>query len=345
MKIISSKLKAQSQKLKTKKCSDLIMYCIVFLLAFSFWFLASPVSAQQVTLSIDPPIVQAKIKPGKAILVAYTIENKGDPTTLQFLIRPFIPVGQQGSLTVSPQMEGPIQFNLENADVVLEKPFFFASNEKRQAVVRVYVPSGIPDGDYYFMIMAETVPAFSLGGQSTGVASASLGSPLLISVTDSGITEIKAQVAEFSFHPDTVVKIGNKLFHIVDSAESVSIIGSVRNMGVHLLQPSGIITHRFGTTKTEYKIVPQNILSSSQRIIKVEGELAGEAGSTVTLSHLTIGTHTVSAAIMLGDDSSTHYENLAFLVLPIGLMKTFFIALCLLAFYFLFRFFTRKRTH
>lgn len=293
--------------------------------------------AQQVALSIDPPIVQAKIKPGKSILVAYTVENKGDPTNLQFLIRPFIPVGQNGSLTLIPQLEGPVQFNLENADVILEKPFFFASKEKRQAVVRIHIPKGIPDGDYYYMIMAETVPAFSLAGQSTGVASASLGAPLLISVTESGITDIQAQIAEFSFKPYSIVSFGKRTFHIVDSANSVSITGSVRNMGKHMIQPKGTITHRYGTVKKNYSIIPQNILSNSQRLIKTDGQVQGESTTTLTLPHLTIGKHNITAAISFNDESSVHYKNIEFIVLPIRLLKIVMIAFGLVAFYFLLR--------
>lgn len=324
-------------KFKTPNLKYIVILVYLFIGLFVY---SGSVFAQQVTLSIDPPIVQAKIKPGKSILVAYTVENKGDPTNLQFLIRPFIPVGQNGSLTLIPQLEGPVQFNLENADVVLEKPFFFASKEKRQAVVRIHIPKGIPDGDYYYMILAETVPAFSLAGQSTGVASASLGSPLLISVTESGVTEVQAQIAEFSFKPDTVVSLGKRTFHIVDSADSVSITGSVRNMGKHMVQPNGMITHRYGDVKKNYSIIPQNILSNSQRLLKTDNEVQGEVTSTVTLPHLTIGKHTVIAAISFNEDSSVHYKNLEFIVLPIRLLKIVLVAFALVSLYFLL---SRKR--
>lgn len=299
--------------------------------------------AQQVTLSIDPPIVQAKIKPGKSILVAYTVENSGDPTNLQFLIRPFIPVGQNGSLTLVPQLEGPVQFNLENADVVFEKPFFFPSKGKKQAVVRIHIPKGIPDGDYYYMIIAETVPAFSLAGQSTGIASASLGAPLLISVTESGVTDVQAQIAEFSFKPSTLLSLGKRTFNVVDSADTVSVIGSVRNMGRHMIQPNGTITHRYGSIKKNYSIIPQNILSNSQRLLKSDGDTQNESTVTLMLSHLTIGKHTVTAAISFGEDSSVHYKTIEFVVLPIRLLKIVVLAFSLVALYFLLQ--KRNRKH
>lgn len=312
-----------------------VILTLVYLFIGLFIYSGS-VYAQQVTLSIDPPIVQAKIKPGKSILVAYTVENKGDPTNLQFLIRPFIPVGQNGSLTLVSQLEGPVQFNLENADILFEKPFFFASKEKKQAVVRIHIPLGIPDGDYYYMVMAETVPAFSLGGKSTGVASASLGAPLLISVTESGITQIQAQIAELLLKPNTVVSLGKQTFMIVDSADTISITGSVRNMGKHIVQPNGIITHRSGNFKKEYVVIPQNILSSSQRILKTNGGTPGPSDTTLTLSRLTIGKHIVTAAISFNEDSSIHYKSLEFIAFPIRFLKIVMIALGLVTLYFLF---------
>lgn len=317
---------------------------IAFVLATIHYSLATSSHAQQVTLSLDPPIVQTKIKPGKSILVAYTVENKGDPTNLQFLIRPFIPVGQQGSLTLAEQLEGPIQFNLENADVLLEKPFFFASKERRQAVIRIHVPLGIPDGDYYYMILAETVPAFSVGGQSTGIASAAIGSPLLITITDSGITEVKAAIAEFSFKPDYTFTIGNKTVRIIDNIKDVPIVCSIRNMGKNLIQPNGVITNRIGSSKKEYTIIPQNILSNSQRIIKVAQDDNAQTNSTVVLTHLSIGYHTVSTQISFGENSAILFRELSFIALPLRLMSATGMVLIIVLFFFLIQYF-RKRKH
>ncbi|MFH0773030.1 MAG: hypothetical protein V1922_01850 [bacterium] len=325
-----------------------LKFAALFVYLFICIFVYSPgVQAQQVNLSLDPPIVQAKIKSGKSIIVAYTVENSGDPTNLQFLIRPFTPVGQLGSLTVSPQLEGPVQFNLENADMVLEKPFFFASKEKKQAVVRIHVPPGIPDGDYYYLILAETVPAFSIAGQSTGVASASIGSPLLISITDSGITEVKATIADFSFVPSYVFTIGNNVVRIVDNAKELPIVCSVRNMGKNLIQPVGTILDQNGSLKKKYTIIPQNVLSNSQRILKVSSdENAGQADSTLVLSHLSIGSHRVTVELIFGENTTLQYKTLTFLALPLRLIGIALVALFVVLLIFLMRYSRRKKqTH
>lgn len=317
---------------------------IIFVLSATCYMLhATCISAQQVNLSMTPPIVQTRIKPGKSIIIAYTVENSGDPTNLQFLIRPFTPVGQLGSLTVSQQLEGPVQFNLENADAVLEKPFFFPSKEKRQAVLRIYIPPGVPDGDYYYMVMAETVPAFGVAGQSTGVASASIGSPLLISITESGVTEVKATIGEFSFIPDYTFTIGNNIVRIVDNAKELPIICSVRNMGRNLIQPQGIITDQFGDTKNKYNIIPQNILSNSQRVIKTfSDDNLDKAGSTLVLSHLSAGNHRVTAEMTFGENASVQYKTLEFLALPLRLIYISFFSLLVVLGIFVARYLQRK---
>lgn len=316
---------------------------IAFVLVTSHYSLVTPSFAQQVNLSLDPPIVQARIKPGKAIVIGYTVENKGDPTNLQFLIRPFTPVGQLGSLSVEQQLEGPVQFNLENANITLEKPFFFPSREKRQAVLRISVPIGVPDGDYYYLVLAETVPAFSVAGQSTGIASASIGSPLLISITESGITEVKATIAEFSFKPDYVFTIGNNTVRIVDNAKELPIVCSVRNMGKNLIQPQGTITDQNGTLKKKYSIIPQNILSNSQRILKASSdENDNQADSTLVLSHLSIGSHRVTAELSFDENATVQYKTFSFLALPLRLMSITFAALIIVFVFFLIRYKQRK---
>lgn len=314
------------------------------MLITSHYSLVAPSYAQQVNLSMDPPIVQVKIKPGKTIIIGYTVSNNGDPTNLQFLVRPFTPQGQLGSLTVSPQLEGPVQFNLENADLPLEKPFFFPSKTKKQAVLRIHIPPGIPDGDYYYLVLAETVPAFSVAGQSTGIASASIGSPLLVSITESGLTEIKATIAEFSFKPDYVLTIGKNTVRIVDSSHTLPIVLSVRNMGKNLIQPAGSIIDSNGKNKNIYTIIPQNILSNSQRVLKAfsDGGL-DKTDSTIVLSSLSLGNHRITAEISFGENTTIQYKTLSFFALPINLFVVIIISIFLfILFYTRFRRVIRK---
>jgi len=304
---------------------------VIIIIAFiaAPYFFAIPSYAQQITLSFDPPIVETRIKPGKSILVAYTAENKGDPTPLQFLVRPFTPQGQTGSLSVGDTLEGPIIFSLENTDVAFEKPFFFKSNEKRQAVIKISVPEGIPEGDYYYMVLVETVPSLSVGGQTTGVASASIGSPLLISVTETGVTESKGVISQFSIEPTYLFTFGKKVFRIVDTGLPLPVVLSIRNIGRNMIDPQGSITIRGGGTTTSYELLPQHILSNSQRIVKTNPPQDNVPSSqTAYLSGLHLGKNTISASVSFGENTSLLFAQTDCIGIPVRLFSLLFVAFC-----------------
>ena len=302
----------------------------VFILSTVFYLLSTPCYAQQITLSLDPPIVETHIKPGKSILVAYTVENSGDPTPLQFLIRPFTPQGQEGALAVGDALEGPIVFSLENTDVVFEKPFFFKSNEKRQAVVKIQIPEGVPEGDYYYILLAETVPSFSVGGQTTTAASASVGSPLLINVTQTGITEAKGSIAEFSIQPTYTLTFGKKIIRIVDSGLPLPLVLSIRNNGNTMIDPQGSVIVRSGNKKTSYEILPQHILSNSQRIVKTNPPQTDiPSNKTAFISGLSLGKNTISASVSFGENTPILLAQTDCVGIPIRLFSLLFLVLCI----------------
>src|SRR3990167_6852006 len=68
-----------------------------FLLVFlTVLFLGVPiVTAQQLALSVSIPLLEITIKPGKSVLIAYTVGNNGDPTALRARILPFRPQKKQ----------------------------------------------------------------------------------------------------------------------------------------------------------------------------------------------------------------------------------------------------------
>ena len=275
------------------------------------------VSAQQVTLSIDPPIVTTKIKPGKSFLVAYTVTNGGDPTPLQFVIRPFTPVGQLGAVNLGDTLEGPIQFQLQNTDIALEKPFFFNSNGRQQAVIRISVPPETAEGDYYYMILAETMPAESTEGRSGGLAQAQLGSPLLITVTNSGLTTVKASVEEFTIRPDFTFTWGGRTVRVLDTGKPTPVTLVIRNDGQNVIEPQGAVVVRSGENKQSYPLLPQNILSHSERLIKTTPTDGIPAYVTVVLDHMPIGQITVGAEVTFGDNSPQLFAQNAFIALPL----------------------------
>ena len=98
---------------------------ISIVLLLSAFLLAMPLGAyaQQFSFSVSPPLVELTTKPGKSVLIAYTVTNGGDPTVISADIRPFKPLGITGDVQLGDDLEGPIRFSLDNSNIQLGKPF------------------------------------------------------------------------------------------------------------------------------------------------------------------------------------------------------------------------------
>ena len=62
------------------------------------FLLPAQVHAQQFSFSVSPHLVEMIIKPGKSVVIAYTITNGGDPTIISANVLPFQPHGISGDV-------------------------------------------------------------------------------------------------------------------------------------------------------------------------------------------------------------------------------------------------------
>jgi hypothetical protein len=291
------------------------------LLMFMICAKTVPVYAQQITLTMSPPLIETLIKPGKTILIGYTVQNLGDPTTLEFKIRPFSPQGDLGDMKIEGELISPVRFSLDNTDIQLEKPFFVSQNESKQALVRIRVPEGTPEGDYYFVIMATSHPVPAIGGSSTSLAKATIGSTLLVTVTKNGRLETNGRISLFSMMPDLTLRLLGKEYKIVESSSKVPVNLTVQNLGRNLLKPQGEITLRGPLhTNTTYKLIPQNILATSQRRIAAENPKMPAKSSSLLISGYFVGPYTLSARVLFSENSAQLYATTTFIGVPFKLL-------------------------
>ena len=120
---------------------------------------------------MPPPIVEILVKPGKTLLIGYTVQNLGDPhssffgqNSNFFLLR----VIMEKCISIL-ELISPIRFSLDNTDMQFEQPLFMKTRDTVQALVRIRVPEGTPEGDYYFTVMAETEPAPQIGVELSNI--------------------------------------------------------------------------------------------------------------------------------------------------------------------------------
>src|SRR3989338_5961428 len=119
-----------------------ILLTILFL-TIPYSLIPNPSFAQQVSLSLSPPLLELFIKPGKAIMVAYKLDNLGDPTFLNLKVLPFEAKDNLGNIRIKPEFEGPVRFSLDNADLQLEQPFFLKAGGSQQILLRIRIPENI----------------------------------------------------------------------------------------------------------------------------------------------------------------------------------------------------------
>ncbi|QQG44275.1 MAG: hypothetical protein HYW86_05480 [Candidatus Roizmanbacteria bacterium] len=307
---------------------------------------ATEARAQQVSLSISPPLLEVAIKPGKSILIAYTLRNYGDPTILKARILPFEPLGSTGNIKIKNELEGPIQFFLDNADFNLGQPFFLKSADSQQLLLRIKAAEGTPEGDYYYTLLNETEPSAGLSGVSLSQAKATLGSNILITVTESGKIDIQGKISLFDVISRYSFSFFGRQLKLFDSSDLIPVTIQVENRGKNFIKPEGQIELRgnFGE-KAEYSIIPKNILSESQRLLSATPSAALDCEDkknnklckspvSLLISGFFIGSYKLSTTVSFGDGSPNLYASASFIALPLklilGVLTTFILGFFLI---------------
>lgn len=290
------------------------------------------VKAQQVTLSISPALLEVTIKPGKSVLVAYKLSNLSDPVLIKAQVLPFEPKDTYGNVKVRSEFEGPIRFDLDNADVAFDNPFFLKTNDSKQLLLRIRVPEGAPEGDYYYTLLAETEAPPESGGVTSSRAKASIGSNILITVTREGAVDVKGKISFFDVIPHYQLNFFGHKIKVFDSTDKIPLVTMIENTGRNLIQPQGEIVLRgnFGE-KAKYEILSQNVLAHSQRLLvaqpttEVDCEDYPKASFclrpiTLLLSGFFIGRYQLSTTIYFGENSANLYASTSFIALPLKLI-------------------------
>lgn len=309
---------------------NLVIFALISLFyALCSMFYVPSVHAQQISLSISPPLLETLIKPGKSIVVAYNLVNLGDPTIIKTQVLPFLPKGDTGEIVIKDQMDGPIEYKLDNADLVLDQSFFLKNRERKQILLRVNVPEDTPDGDYYYTLIAQTQPPPAVEGQSGSFAKTTIGSNILLTVAGSGNVEIKGKIRLFALLPRFKMPFFGEKINLFDSSDKIPVVLTIENQGRNLLKPRGeiILKGNFGE-KARYEIIPQNILSLSQRVVLAtpSGALSCDINSkspicesshSLLLDGFFIGNYKLSTNLNFGESTPNLFAATSFVAIPI----------------------------
>lgn len=303
---------------------------ILLFLTIPYSLVASPSHAQQVSLSLSPPLLELFVKPGKAIMIAYNLKNYGDPTFLNLKVLPFEAKDNLGNIRIKTEFDGPVRFSLDNSDLTLEQPFFLKTNDSQQILLRIRIPENITDGDYYYSLLAETIPPTSSEGIGSARAKATIGSNILITISNSGNVDINPKIVIFSTRGGFTLGKNVRFF---DSSDKIPVILNVVNKGRTLMKPEGqiILKGNFGET-TKYDIISKNILAESERLIEATPSASFDSllPASLVLSGFFIGKYSLSTQMKFGENSPTIFGSTAFYAFPFKITGGIIIAILII---------------
>lgn len=228
-------------------------------LAISLLLLAKP-ALGQVTLSIWPPILEVMIQPGKSFTQAYEITNEsGTDLYLRPIIVPFKPSDLNGNISLELDQPSNRYFSLTNNQITLNQTFKLSANSRQQLVLRIAIPKTEPDQDHYFTFLIEQSAEGKFAGNTGGESSIELGSNILLTISQSGISEKQASISRFFPQPK-----------IADLWQKINFEVLIQNTGQSFFKTVGEIeiNHRLLKKKTtKLELRPDNILANSGRKI------------------------------------------------------------------------------
>jgi len=230
--------------------------------------LLTPVGAQQVGLSISPPLLEVMIQPGKSITKAYQLTNNSDfDLYLIAKIVPFTPADLSGNISLDHESKITNHesfFFLQNSNIQLNQPFQLSAGSSQQLVLKVDIPPVAEEKDHYYTLLIEQAEQGEYIGSRHRIK---IGSNLLITVSQSGEPKTEFNLAEFSAQP--------KFADLFDQVEFNLI---VENTGQAFFKPEGKIEVRntlFSRKMSELDLLPENVLVNSSRKIRCMENQAG----------------------------------------------------------------------
>jgi len=262
----------QVLSIKCLQKAKLLFFIILYTLYFIFN--TGRAHAQELSLSINPPITVITAIPPTNATSQITIQNNGySQVTLQIQLKPFKAKGENGELEYSNEAL-PILKNIQilDDDVPVENITLDPKQDKNLSL-KIDVPQDTTISDYYFSIIFVSTNS-PPEGSNFSINQLGIATNVLLSVGQKEIP--KAVLEEFS----------TKIF---TEEGPVPFTVRVKNEGSHLIQPKGeiIIKNMFGQNVGKLYLANVNILTDSIRAIPNEWKesfLLGLYSATLNIS-------------------------------------------------------------
>jgi hypothetical protein len=270
-------------------------------------------------LSLSPPQAEFILKPNVNLTQAYEVTNNSDQDiTINTKVLPFLPTGDNGSVTYSDLISNPnIVFTLNNADLQLGQPFTIKANETKQLVLKITSTSQTKLADYYSTFFIYQTNQTTANDTNISQTIGQIGSHILLSVSDTENPESSASIQKFSITP----KIKDVFL------TPIKFNGQIQNNSNYFFKTSGKITITKGEKVIkELNLDSQNVLANYYRRFYCNNQPNCTLTPPLWPGHYT-------ASINLNSSLNTETVSISFFVLPLSPLALIgFIYLCFLVF-------------
>ncbi|MDZ7587072.1 MAG: hypothetical protein U0946_04900 [Patescibacteria group bacterium] len=259
------------------------------------------VSAQTISLSIWPPLLEAVIQPGKAITQVFKLKNLGDDTIINASIVPFEPADAFGNISLSQTASPALSFfSLQNADLKLPAAIPLKSGQTQEFVLKIKVPEIAAEADHYFAFLfsANTKGLISATGTKT---LGSIAANILLTVSQTGDLRPTAKIEKFSV-------TGSGPVSVLDSFDPINFHLLLTNTSSTRLKAVGQIEvkNTFNRLVATLPLREDNILAHSSRY------LTSDPWNPI----FPIGRYTATATITPQNTVNQISQTIHFYVLP-----------------------------
>jgi len=286
-----------------------LLFSVVFLMFTAIIPGFIPASAQELSLKVDPPIMQIAAEAPTSIKAPLSIENTSDnPIDLSIMLKPF---------HSSSQKNGQIQF-LEGNQTIGEDPNIFdkmqiydgtssidsltlAPRQKKDLILHIGLPKDEPPSDYYFTILFISKNP-ELTNQTGETTQGGIGINVLLSIGPTG----NATGLLNQFSAPWLIEEGPVHFTIL-----------VENTSNFFIVPRGniIIKNLFGQIVGKVQLLPVNILSRSQRFLPDDS--SGSLTTAVWPEKVLFGLYQATITVALSSQGPLFTRSIYFFAMPI----------------------------
>lgn len=275
-------------KIKLTIKSLLITFLVIFFTLTNY----KAVKAQDISLSISPPLLEVVIMPGKEFKQTYTIQNNGSDKIMRTKIVYFVPSDRFGNVNLT-DTEAPSWIKYDKGD------FLIKNQEQKTFNVSIFPDSEVNETDHFLTIVFETLESADVLNQNSTFYKTEIGSNILVSVSKDGNPKKSAEIIEF------------KAPKIIDSIFPITYSVILANNGNSFWKPNGKITIN---DKESIKLAPLNILSNYSRTISC---LTGQdLVECISKQQFNFGKVTSSLEFVIDDDTKVYKSQVTTYAFP-----------------------------